>query len=115
MSNVVSCDTIAFDVFVAGSYQHAIEAVREFCLSTPLCVSVTPSDFVYVAGMESGVVCRVLNYPRFTHSSHDALEAKAMALCEHLIVRLHQRSGMVVGTKHSHWLSRDVRTSEETS
>lgn len=100
----ISSDTFTADIYIAGSLNAAREACREFCLRG-LCVSITPSDFVFTGGMESGVRVGLINYPRFPKSP-DEIWSTAVQLAEFLILRLHQGSATVIAPDTTCWLSR---------
>lgn len=96
--------TYRAEIFIAGDYPAAIAACREFVMEGA-CVSVTPCDFVYTGGMESGVRVLLINYPRFPEEA-EKLRAKAERLARFLIERLFQSSASVVCDDWTIWLSR---------
>lgn len=96
--------TYAVDIFVAGAPEVAREVCQEFCLRG-LCVSVSPCDFVYTGGRETGVRVGLINYPRFP-SAPEAILATALDLAELLMVKMHQGSASVVASDKTVWLSR---------
>ena len=51
--NITHTDTMAFDI------------CREFCDKVRLCVTITPTKFIYVGGWEPGCIIGLINYPRF--------------------------------------------------
>lgn len=67
-------------------YQPALHApavaervCRAFCDRVGLCVTVTPTTFVYTGGEEPGVRVGLVNYPRFPAEPGD-LEARTLEL-----------------------------------
>lgn len=92
------------NIWIAGDHQAAVEACREFCMTTPLCVTVTPTTYVYVGGAESGVCVRLINYPRFAETSAE-LAKKAEKLADHLRERLHQHSYSLETSEETMWTS----------
>jgi Fe-S-cluster-containing hydrogenase component 2 len=72
---------------------HSIDEARDvaqaYCDEVGLCVTVTPTTFVYTLGSEPGVIVGLMNYPRFP-SEPAAIRAHALALAERLRVRLEQ-------------------------
>jgi hypothetical protein len=84
------------NIWIAGSYDQAVHACREWCKNNPLCVTVTPTEFVYSGGAESGVCVRVIQYPRFP-TEESALWMQAVDLAAFLRARLFQRSFTVEG------------------
>ena len=91
-------------VYIAGDPATARQACREFCMDG-LCVTVTPTAFVYTGGMEDGVEVGLVNYPRFP-STQEELGAKAQRLGMHLMERLCQHSFLVVQPGITTWHSR---------
>lgn len=87
--------TRVVEVFMAGDIEHAKQIVRRFCIDTPICVTVTPTTFVYTGGEESGFVVGFRNYPRFPTDAY-SLRAVAADLAERLREALGQRSYMSV-------------------
>lgn len=91
-------------IWIAGSRADAIRACREFCRDTPLCVTVTPTSYVYTGGLQEGVCVRLINYPRFPSSVSD-LEIKAERLAEFLLIHLCQESYSIEYPVETHWVS----------
>lgn len=54
-----------------------------------LCVTVTPTRFLYTRGCESGVIVGLINYPRFP-SDPDKIRKRAIELATILKKELHQ-------------------------
>ncbi|MFC7704864.1 hypothetical protein ACFQXB_11720 [Plastorhodobacter daqingensis] len=96
--------TFRADIFIGGSVDAAREACREFVMRG-LCVSMSPCDFIYTGGVESGVRIGLINYPRFPKSPTEITE-DALELARFLIVRLHQSSASVVTDSNTTWLTR---------
>jgi hypothetical protein len=95
----------AVDVFVAGDEAEARRICAYFCFEVGLCVSVTPCEFVYTGGSESGVRVGLINYPRFPAQPAE-IEGKARELAERLIVGLSQHSASVQTPERTVWLTR---------
>ena len=100
----VIAETYRAEIFIAGDYAEAVRACREFVMRGA-CVSVSPADYVYTGGMESGVRVLIINYPRFPKPDVE-LSALAIELAGFLIVRLFQSSATVVTDQGSVWLTR---------
>ncbi len=74
-----------------------------------LCVTVTPTNFVYTGGAESGVCVRLANYPRFP-SDIVKIDEKAFALARLLRDGMCQWSVMIETPTKTTWLTtREVR------
>lgn len=83
------------EVYMAGDIEHAKQIIRRFCKENPICVTVTPTSFIYRGGEESGFVVGLRNYPRFPTDSY-SLRRIAGELSEILRDSLGQDSYMVV-------------------
>ena len=57
---------------------HPIEEVeaicQKYCNEIGLCVTVTPTKFIYKDGCEKGAVIGLINYPRFPSTEKEILE-----------------------------------------
>jgi len=62
--NTTHTDTMAFDI------------CREFCDKVRLCVTITPTKFIYVGGWEPGCIIGLINYPRFPSEPNLILRSK---------------------------------------
>lgn len=72
---------------------HTVDEVtflcRAYCDAMGLCVTVTPTTFIYKMGIEPGVAVGLINYPRFP-AFFDDIKANAIHLAELLKVNLEQ-------------------------
>ena len=96
--------TNSVSVYIAGDIQTIRHYCREFCMEG-LCVTVTPTDFVFTGGMEAGAQIGLVNYPRFP-SDPDMINETAERLTRFLIEKLHQHSALIDGPKYTTWLTR---------
>lgn len=96
-------------VWIAGDYNDACRAVREFC-EEGACFAVSPAEYVYTGGAESGVVVTRINYPRFP-AEPSAIFDQCLRLAHHLRAALYQDSFTVEAPDKTHWFSR--RTQDE--
>ena len=63
---------------------------HDYCDEVGLCVTVTPTKFIYVGGWgEPGVIVGLINYPRFP-STPGEIRNKAIGLAERISVVAHQ-------------------------
>ncbi len=79
------------EIFIAGDYAKALDLCQAFCASIGLCVTVTPTCYVYKGGREDGVIVGLINYARFPVAL-SVLETKALQLANVLLVGLGQQS-----------------------
>lgn len=91
-------------IFIAGEFIKARELCREFCDDVGLCVTVTPTSYVYTGGHEHGVIIGLINYPRFSDEP-TRIEDKAIKLGMKLRVLLGQESFSVQTPTTTTWFS----------
>lgn len=91
-------------IFIAGDYADAQRVCREFCFNYGACVTVTPTEYVYTGGQESGVIIGFINYPRFPKSLDDILD-QAQELAKELCYQLYQKSYTIEGPSETIWFS----------
>lgn len=60
-------------IFIAGSYEEAKQVCREWCMTTPYCVTVEPTTYIYTGGEETGVRVGLINYARFPTNESEIL------------------------------------------
>lgn len=99
--------TWCVDIFIAGDLQEIRSACRRHTLQVGLCVTVTPCDFVFTGGMESGARIGLVHYPRFPLATPDKeLLQTARALAERLLLACSQMSVLIVDQEKTYWLTR---------
>lgn len=97
--------TRVVEIFMAGDVEHAKQIARLFCKQHPVCVTVTPTTFIYKGGEESGFVIGFRNYPRFPTDSY-SLRSAAHDLAEMIRDASGQDSYMIVdGSGMTTWRS----------
>jgi hypothetical protein len=101
----VEVNTHSVKVYIAGDVEKARDSLRRQCFEEGLCVTLTPTDFIYTGGMESGVVVGFVNYPRFP-TTLEALFARAIIVAKQLMNDLYQNSVLIVGDRQTKWISR---------
>ena len=101
---IMSESTYVATIYVAGDIATARQVCREYCMRG-LCVTVTPTTFVYTGGAEEGVAVGLLNYPRFPSEPKDLYE-HARALGQLLMEQLYQHSYLVVSPTRTRFYSR---------
>lgn len=89
------------NIWIAGDYGAARAACRDFC-TEGLCVTITPTAYIYTGGAEDGVCVRMINYPRFPKPLAD-LKATAMRLADFLRFALRQHSYSVEFPDETIW------------
>ena len=92
-------------VYVAGDIADARRSLRQQAMEEGLCVTLTPTTFIYTAGAEEGVAVGFINYPRFPKTP-GVIWGRAVEVAERLMVDMCQHSACVVGPDETLWLTR---------
>ena len=69
--------------------------LRVYCDSVGLCVTVTPTKFIYTGGHEDGVAIGLINYPRFPDSP-TGIRGKAVKIARELLAAMGQNRISIV-------------------
>jgi hypothetical protein len=95
---------------------HTLDAVmaicHEYCDKIGLCVSITPTHFVYSRGQgiadgyEPGCFVSLINYPRFPQSRYDIV-ASAIELAGILMAKFKQRRISVITSDQTYLLEQE--------
>lgn len=103
---MIRAETLSYPVsiFMAGSHARAKAECRDYCDKEGLCVTVTPTTYVYTGGQEPGVIIGLINYPRFP-SEPRAIWHQADKLAKHLRVALGQDSYTIQAPDKTVWFS----------
>lgn len=64
-------ETFYANIHVAGDYDVARSACREIAYGFGFCFQLHKVDYVYSGGEESGLLIRVINYPRFPRTPEE--------------------------------------------
>ena len=90
----MSCPTHQVTIWIGGDLSIIRNTLAKYCGAKGFCVSVTPTEFIYSGGVESGASIGIINYARFP-AEHD-LEDSAIDLAYFLLRSTHQRSCSVI-------------------
>jgi hypothetical protein len=103
---IKSLKTFTCEICIGGNYDDAIRICKEFCNEIGCCVTCTKTEFIYTNGQESGILIRLVQYPRFpkldSFISDDALE-----LTKKLINGLYQQSALIISNNETKWITID--------
>lgn len=58
------------EILIAGNLAKLDDSLRAWCMRGA-CVSVSPVDFIYCGGVESGACVRLIAYPRFPKTQEE--------------------------------------------
>lgn len=103
--NLTTAPTAWARIYMAGALADAERMCREYCFNEGACVTVTPTNYIYSGGQESGFVVGFINYPRFP-ATQEAILSWASALAGMLADALHQRSWTVETPETTTWVTR---------
>lgn len=92
-------------IYLAGDLQLIRQTCMEYVSLAGLCVTVTPTEFIYSGGQETGAKIGLINYPRFP-SEEDKLMFIAESLAKRLIEKTYQETATIVGPTDTIWLTR---------
>jgi hypothetical protein len=104
-TQLVTAPTYTVTVYVAGNVQDAERSLRRQCMEEGLCVTCTPTTFIYTGGAETGVAVGFVNYPRFPRENW-AIYRRAVQVAEQLMNDLYQTTALVVAADNTQWLTR---------
>lgn len=91
-------------IYIAGDIDTAKRWLRGEAYQHGLCVTVTPTSFIYTGGEETGMAIGLVNYPRFPSTQSDLYE-RAMRIAACLVRELCQKSALVVASDRTEWVS----------
>lgn len=91
-------------IYIAGPIDVAKQIIREECMREGLCVTITPTDYIYTGGEEAGYVVELVNYPRFPKPV-DEITNRAVDLGNKLRARTFQHSFMVMTPQMTEWFT----------
>lgn len=98
----MTAETYKVEIFIAGDLAQIRATCRKFCLRGA-CVTVTPTEYIYTGGAESGAIVGLINYPRF-ESMPVEIKSKAFELAELLLAECCQRSCTVQTPEKAHYI-----------
>jgi len=76
-------------------YWELIKWLREYCNTNPCSVTMTPTNFIYKGGAESGAIIGLNNYPRFPATKKE-IALRALKMASELKKVFHQHRVSVV-------------------
>lgn len=92
-----------------GSLQKARKLCQEYVDDVSLCVTLTPTEYIYVRGQEKGVVVGLINYPRFPNTNSQ-IKNYALDLAKKLMLAFNQYKVTIVMPAKTILLSREKKT-----
>jgi hypothetical protein len=101
---VKTAHSFPVSIFMAGDINHAQRVCSEHCDEVGLCVTLTPTTYVYTGGQEAGFVVGLINYPRFPQGPEE-LHSRALELGMRLRLALGQDSFSIQTNPQTTWFS----------
>lgn len=96
--------TFRVDLFIAGDIDAARAAIHLHVYERGLCVTVTPTSFIYTGGEEAGMVIGFVNHPRFPLENAHVILARVREVAEMLMPMLNQRTSLIVTPEITEWI-----------
>lgn len=91
---------------IVGSLKKTRAICQEYVDAVSLCVTLTPTEYIYVQGNEPGVEVGLINYPRFPEEV-SLIREKAINLAEKLMIAFQQYKVSVVMPTETIMLSKE--------
>lgn len=103
--NKKSSPSYSVKIWMAGNVADAEKVCRHFCWDVGLCVTVTPTNYIYTGGEQSGFVVGLINYPRFP-ALPNVIEETAERLAKALAEELCQKSWTIETHSQTYYYER---------
>ena len=65
-------------------YEEVAKIIQDWVDSVGMCVTVTPTEYIYTGGREPGIIVGFINYPRFPEAPRN-IELKVLDLAQILL------------------------------
>lgn len=92
-------------IYLSGPLEMIEQTCRKYCADIGLCVTVTPTRFIYTGGEETGAEVGLINYPKFP-STPEGVTNKAIDLAHLLLRETHQHSVLVMTPLTTKWITK---------
>lgn len=90
-TNKAQVDTMYWNIHIAGDLAAAERFCTEYAFQKGWCTQIYPCKYIYTGGQESGIVARIISYPRFK-KSFEIQNAEVIDFAKKLAERLCQKS-----------------------
>lgn len=102
----MKCKTYWAKIYIAGPVDQIENICREYVMRGA-CVTVTPTNYIYTMGEESGVEIGLINYPRFPKANPKIdLLSQAEELGNEICTRCFQGSFTIMTPDQTYFYSR---------
>lgn len=100
-------NTFEVKIYIARCIYTIKTLCQRYCVSG-LCVTVTPTDYIFTGGSELGVIIGLINYARFPTTNCSSITQKAIELAKILMNECGQRSCSVVDPEITYYLENEL-------
>ena len=97
--------TYTVTIYSSGSIEVAKQVIREECLREGLCVTISPTLFIYTGGEEFGFQVGLINYPRFPQTN-SIIWDRAVDLAKKILDATCQHSTLVLSFDKTLWITK---------
>lgn len=97
---IQTSDSLLTEVLIAGDFAQISQFCREFASKNTICVVISPTNFIYNFGEESGASIRLINTPKNLKSNSEVMEL-AVQLARFLMDKCFQKSSVVLNSGKS--------------
>jgi len=98
-------DTFWAKIYIAGPIAGIEQCCRDYC-QKGLCVTVTPTNYIYTGGEQTGAIIGLINYARFP-MTEEFIEESMIELGGKIMISLHQLSFSVETPKDTRYFERE--------
>ena len=106
METELTCPTYWAKIYIAGPVPIIEQICREYVMKGG-CVTVTPTNYIYTMGEESGVEIGMINYPRFPKGNPEVeLFNQAVELGNNILEQCCQGSYTIMTPQDTYFFSR---------
>jgi len=99
----LKCVTFEAKIFIAGDLQDIRKTCKRFCYRGA-CVTVTPTEYIFTGGSETGAIVGMINYPRIPMCNFEIFQTRVRELAYHLLEECCQRSCTIMFQDESEFL-----------
>ena len=97
--------TYTVTIYASGSIEVAKQTIREECFRGGLCVTISPTLFIYTGGEEFGFQIGLINYPRLP-SDETTIWNRAVDLATKILDATFQHSTLVLSSSKTLWITK---------
>jgi len=96
-------NTYYANIYMVGDIDHCKQFLSKY-VKKGACVTVTPTEYIYTGGRETGFIVGLINYPKFPRSDEGIIN-ETLSIANELIAELGQDSATIVTPEETMWLT----------